>query len=260
MKPFPRFLSVFRFESGINPFLWFFPASGLIIPLFLNQHQAYGSLASLNQPTQVQFIALLAAFILAPDFMNWIQQPKGMAASEFILTRAVGRNTVYAAKLSLFYMLALLPLVITGLLAALHPQVTLHLWDEQLAASYLEKLPGSQLLPRDPQNAKTWSILIPHGLFVAALGNLSYALLIAGISQALISFLRPRKFRLLLFLLFIVLTAGFPGLLLALSRESREGIYLWFALHPFLFFSLGAAFVLALQPACFQKYRQVEFP
>jgi hypothetical protein len=202
-----QFFALFKFQTTINPFIWFVPIAfmtPLVLPLLIGHisddyHPGFSLLLS-NQ--NMFLIGIFGAMILAPEKfqLGATQMVSTFYGSEFILTRAIDRPVVYRAKAAILYVLILV-LPCLGILNALRqPDLVVGESAAAVQQACLSNLPGSDL-----ESAK-WDrhghhslIAIPRGNVLVAEWQLWVFIVAALVMQVAIMILYPFKYGRILF-------------------------------------------------------------
>jgi hypothetical protein len=263
--------ALFKFQTTINPALWFMPlAFGL--PIFLpmmmvtthvkNYHSDFFSLF-MNQ--NIFFVGIFGVMVMAPERFQYGAAGVTAAYSggEFLLTRAIDRFVLYRSKAALLFILVLLLPLISILISLGEPDLVVDEYSKVVRQECLAQVPGSALVPDSASKRPSTLVAIPRGNVLVAEWQFASFLITALALQLLILLLYPLKFAKWVF------WAVFFGLVFVPSiyaihtigkntPSTNERLFFWFAAHPALFWGgLAIAFVLC-QLWCERRYAALE--
>jgi hypothetical protein len=166
-----QFWTLFRFQTTVNPFIWFMPvAFGL--PLFVGStlpNWYHATLSSLITTQNLFFVGIFGTMVVAPErFMIGAANAAWNPGTEFLLTRAVDRRILYRSKATFLYVLILLmPLVSIGY-SLDKPDLKVIEYSDVARQRCLALVPGSTL-EKDPtcssQNGTFGRLLSPSTAF-----------------------------------------------------------------------------------------------
>jgi hypothetical protein len=269
MTTFKQFLTLFRFQSTVNPYIWFMPlafATTLFIPYIHglvpgNYHPGFTSLFS-NQ--NLFFIAIFGTSILAPEKYQFGNSAlmSSYFGNEFLLTRAVDRPIVYRAKIALLYLLVLaIPLL--GIAQSVRNRdLIVTEYSKPVQQLCLAQVPGSSLLPPDRDHRAPTLIAIPNGNVWVAEWNLWVFVTAALTMQLLIILLYPyRRGKVVFWIVYFgfILVPLFDLVHFARNDPTvNEELFFAFAGHPWLAGILTTAVFISAQLWCERRFAQLE--
>lgn len=239
MKPFQQFLTLLRFHATASPWIWIFPvAFGLqpCIMIMVGQNWRDLTISLSSAPMLWMTPVLLAVFIFTPELLAGMrsttpqtQQQVQSFSAEFLLTRPVDRPVLFHARMALFWVLVLLPILLLLALALWRPAVNIEvpLKPPGSGEIYLKNLPGATVT----KTTKSTEVITSSVGRLAIAGSLSLlAVGLAAFWQSFVFFiLRLRYARVIFWTAFIVGVAGMPWLMI--GRQNRhhwlEGLIFW---------------------------------
>ena len=270
MNKTKQFLALFKFQTTINPFIWFMPlAFGmpfflplLMVPSSEAYHPSLSTIFISNQ--NLFFVGIFGAMIMAPEKFqmaasNLVSTYYG---SEFILTRAIDRPILYRAKAAVLYLLVLtLPcLAIANSLR--NTDLIVNESSKPVQQECLATVPGSTLMPTDKKRSWQSLISIPRGNVLVAEWQLWIMLIAAITLQLFILILYPFKYGKIVFWVLyfgLILVPLFDLTHLGKDEATvNEQIFFSFAAHqPLSWILTGLAFVLT-QLWCERRFARLE--
>jgi len=269
MNTTKQFWALFKFQTTINPFIWFLPlvfGVPLLLPLISGSvaktyHPSFFSLL-MNQ--NLFFVGFIGAMIMAPEKFqfggsNLISSYYG---GEFMLTRAIDRPVLYRVKAVLLFLLVLL-LPFVGVLNSVHkPDLIVTEYSKQAQQECLSQVPGSTLLPSEYKKSPPSLLSIPRGNVLVAEWQFWVFLAVAVLLQLLIMVLYPFKYAKFVFwALFFVLIFVPLFDLTHLGKDQptfNEQIFFSFASHQTLFWIFTALTFVLSQLWCERRFAQLE--
>jgi hypothetical protein len=268
MNSTKQFWALFKFQTKLNPFIWFMPLAfgfPVLLPLWRapvgNYHPDFFGLVF--NPTLFSF-AIFGAMILAPEriFFGNASAMSCYYGTEFILTRAIDRPILYRARAAFIYLLVLMiPLV--GLVHALRkPDIVVQEYSHPIRQAALAAVPGSTLLPAETKKGKSSLLAIPRGNVLAAEWQMLLPVMLVILMQIGVVILHPFKYgRWIFWSLYVALCFG-P--LFDITPNGTKGptlneaAFFAFAGHQVLFLgSIAVAFVVA-QLWCERRFARLE--
>ena len=269
MNKTKQFLALFKFQTTINPFIWFMPlAFGMpfFLPLFMvtfpkEYHSSLSTVFMSNQ--NLFFVGIFGAMVMAPEKFqmaaaNLVSTYYG---SEFILTRAIDRPILYRAKAAVLYLLVLtLPcLAIANSLR--NPDLIVSEYSKVVQHQCLAAVPASTLLPTSKKNSEPL-ISIPRGNVLVAEWQLWVMFLAAITLQIFILILYPFKYGKIIFWVLyfgLILVPLFDLTHLGKDEATvNEQLFFSFAAHQSLFWMLTALIFVLTQLWCERRFTRLE--
>jgi len=265
MNTTKQFWALFKFQSTINPFIWFMPvgfSGSLWIPL-LNGYANVMPLSSALSNYQLFLVGFLAVMVLAPDlFLNEASRNVWATGTEFLLTRATDRKIVYRSKSVFLYLLVLMVPFALLFFASNGSVLKMTEYSKTLQQECVTKLPGTTL--SKDKYGSTDQLTIPNGKVLINSWNVWTTLLTAIASQILIWTIYPLKFRRFIFwaIYFAVIFGPLTMIGHSAARLDRlsasETLFLLFAPHQmFAWISTILAAILT-QLWCERRFARLE--
>ena len=263
-----QFVSLFRFQSTINPFIWWMPLvfSVPLVMLFINgsipnYHPGF-SMLLFNQ--NLFFVGILGSMILAPEKFQFggANLIANYFGSEFVLTRAIDRPILYRARAALFYLL-ILTLPCFGVLSSLKsPDLIVNEYSTPIQQQAVSHLPGSSLAAPDYNKTRLSLIAIPRGNVLVAEWQLWMFVDSALALQVMMLLLYPVRYGKIIF--WIV----FFGLMIVPLFDvfnwhrdlptMYERAFFQFGAHPVSAWILTACLLIPAQLWCERRFAQLE--
>lgn len=257
--------ALFKFQTTINPFIWFMPlafSGNLWIPL-LTGYANERPLSSSIENYQLFFVAFISVMILAPEiFYTVATQNIWASGTEFLLTRATDRNVVYRSKSVFLYSLVLIvPFALPFLSLKKSTLITTE-YSKTLQQECVTKLPGTTL--SKDKYGSTDQLTIPNGNALISSWNIWTTLLTAIASQILIWAIYPLKFRRYIF--WAIYAAFVLGPLLMIGHSAveidrlsaSEKLFLFFAPHQILAWISTILAAILAQLWCERRFARLE--
>ena len=265
-----QFWSLFKFQTKINPFIWFMPIA-FGIPLFIptlvtssvsgSYHPGFYSLFT---GQNLIFVGIFGTMVLAPEKFQFggTNIASGYYGSEFMLTRAIDRPVLYRAKAAVLYLLVLSMPIIVVLTSLQNPDLIVSEYAKPVQQLCLAQVPGSTMLPATNSKTSPSLISIPRGSVLVAMWQLWMLVVVAITLQLLLMFLYPLRygkwaFWVLYFgLIFIPLfdigtvSHGMPSI--------NERLFFSFSGHQTLYWILTAGIFTVTQLWCERRFAQLE--
>jgi len=271
MKPLPQFFALLRYHLFSSPWIWLFPyVFGLQPSLIAMNGSGRWSVAELAALTSLSMLPwMLAAFIFAgekllggtPGLTTQTYQQIQTFAGEFLLTRAVDRPMVFRAKLAMYWMFILVPLLVLVVSMAWRPELTVSVSSKTQAEVqfYLTQLPGASLTAAD-RGAQ--AVSSPRGWLTFGLAMAFAGAAISAVCPLIIYAIMPLRFRKWIFWGLFAIVAALPVALIRsgfgkVGAIERGGF--WTMNH--LAICAGVAFVLGVVSYLFTtaRNRDVEY-
>jgi hypothetical protein len=269
MNKTKQFWSLFKFQTTVNPFIWFMPfAFGmpfflplLMVPSSATYHLSLSSIFMSNQ--NLFFVGIFGAMVLAPEKFqmaaaNLVSTYYG---SEFILTRAIDRHVLYRAKAAVLYLLVLTLPCVALANSLRNPDLIVNEYSKVVQQQCLAAVPASTLIPASKKNSQPL-ILIARGNVLVAEWQL-WVMLIAAITlQLFILILYPFKYGKIIFWVLyfgLILVPLFDLTHLGKDEATdNEQLFFSFAAHQVCSWILIALAFVLTQLWCERRYAQLE--
>jgi hypothetical protein len=269
MNPARQFWTLFKFQTTINPFIWFMPlvfGMSLFLPLISGSfgkdyHPGFYSLFT-NQ--NLFFVGIIASMILAPEKFQLGQANmfSNYYGSEFLLTRAIDRPVLYRARAAVLYFLVLVLPCIAVLNSLKAPDLVVSEYSKIVQSECLSHVPGSTLLPSKYKKSPPSLVSIPRGNVLTAEWQFWVLLSVAISLQLSILILYPFKYGKVVFWIFYVALAFLPLLdLMYIGKDSptlNEQLFFFFAAHQPLFWMATALVFVLTQLWCERRFARLE--
>ena len=253
-----QFWSLFKFQTTINPYIWFMPV-GFSAPLFFINFGT--SLDFMVSPQNLFFVGIIGVTLLAPEiFQGGMAHPAANIGTEFLLTRAVDRPILCRARTAYFLLLVLIVPVIVLLAALPQPPLEIQEYSKAVRQQCLDIFPGSTLVPAT--KGESHAVLLPGGRQTLGVWNVWLFLMAALAVQVLIFLIHRWKYRLYIF--WVVFAAFILGPLSATILGSSkklswtEHIFFLFAAHPVLVCLGTLPVAILVQLWCERRFAQME--
>jgi hypothetical protein len=270
MNTTKQFWSLFKFQSVINPFIWFMPVAfgvPLLIPLINDfvSKDIHSSFSLLLGNQNMFFVGIMGAMILAPEKFQFgaANLLTSYYGGEFLLTRAIDRPILYRAKAATLYALILLfPCI--GLVNSLRsPDLVV---DERAAAvqqACLSHIPGSKLqLAKWDRHQRPSLIAIPRGNVLIAEWQMWIFLLAAILLQISMLVLYPFRYGKIIFWMFFFGFILVPLFDLTSLRTDlptiNDRLFFSFAANQMTFWSATAFVFVLSQLWCERRFAGLE--
>lgn len=239
MKPLQQFLTLLRFHATASPWIWIFPvAFGLqpCIMMMVGDNWRDLAISLSSAPMLWMTPVLVAVFIFTPELFAGVrsttpqtQQQVQSFSAEFLLTRPVDRSVLFQARVALYWILVLLPVVLLLALAIWRPAVNIEvpLKPPGSGAIYLENLPGATITRT---TKSTMVITSPTGRLAIAGCVSLLAIGLAAFWQSFVFFISRLRFaRPIFWAVFMIGIAGTPWLMIGHHnrRHWLEGLIFW---------------------------------
>jgi hypothetical protein len=264
MNKTKQFWALLKFQTTINPFVWF-----LLLafggPLFFMED--FSSSYHPNLPSQLMtqnlfMVAMAGLWIIAPE----MAQPWGTtgwsSGTEFLLTRAIDRPVLYRAKAAFLYFFVLLTPMVSVAYSLKHPDLKATEYSAIAQKECLSHVPGAVLEP-NPNGSKSPLIVIPQGnVLVEEWHFWMFAASAFGI-QVLLLTIYPSKHRTFIFYAIFMIGIFVPlWINLHSSRQetlpSMERLFFNFAAHQTVFWVLTAFALILGQFWCERRFASLE--
>lgn len=266
MNKTKQFWSLFKFQTTINPFIWFMPvAFGAPFLITGNFPSSYHStLSSLLTVQNLFFAGIFGAFVLAPErFLSSAANTAwSSSGTEFLLTRTIDRPLLYRSKAAFFFILVLLMPLFTLLLSLKNPNLKVIEYSNMARHECLNSVPGSTLEP-DPSGSSSPLIVIPQGNILIEEWHFWQFIISVIVVQALILLLYPLKYRLWLFYALFMSFIFVPDLIdLHHIRDElpshTERLFFSFAANQAAFWIFTAFALILGQLWCERRFARLE--
>jgi hypothetical protein len=266
MNTTKQFWSLFKFQTTVNPFIWFMPvAFGAPFLITGNFPSSYHpNLSSLLTVQNLFFVGIFGAFVLAPErFLSGATSPAwSSSGTEFLLTRAIDRPLLYRSKAAFFYILVLLMPLIALLQSFKNPDLKVTEYSDVAQQQCLSHVPGSFLEP-DPDGSSSPFIVIPQGKILIEEWHFWLFIISVLVVQALILLLYPLRYRLWFFYAIFLSFIFVPDLIdLHHIRDElpshMERLFFSFAAHQTAFWILAALALILGQFWCERRFARLE--
>ena len=271
MNKTKQFLALLKFQTTINPFIWFMPlAFGMpfFLPLFMvsfpkEYHSSLSTVFMSNQ--NLFFVGIFGAMVMAPEKfqMAATNMVSAYYGGEFILTRAIDRPVLYRAKAAVLYLLVLILPCLAVANSLRSPDLIVSESSKQIQHQCLATVPGSTITPAKPEK-KIWEslITIPRGNVLVAEWQLWVMLIAALTLQLFILILYPFKYGKIIFWVLyfgLILVPLFDLTHLGKDEATvNEQLFFSFAAHQPLSWILTALAFIATQLCCERRFAQLE--
>jgi hypothetical protein len=263
MNQTKQFWALFKFQTTINPFIWFMPfafSGTLWLPL-LDGYQP--PLSSSLYNFNLFFVGFLAVMVLAPDlFYTTATQNIWASGTEFLLTRATDRNVVYRSKSIFLYLLVLMVPLALLFIPSKGSALKTTEYSKTLQQECVSKLPGTTL--SKDKYGSTDQLTIPNGKVLINSWNIWTTLLTALASQIIIWTIYPLKYRRYLFGgIYAVVIFG-PFFMISRSAAEldllspSEKLFLLFAPHQGLAWISTILAAILAQLWCERRFARLE--
>ena len=265
MNKMKQFLTLFRFQTTVNPFIWFMPVA-FGVPLLFGSTILSSYTPNLSSLLTVQnlfFVGIFGAMVLAPEkFQFGSTNTAWSFGTEFLLTRAIDRPILYRSKAAFLYILILSVPVINVFYSMRTPDLKVTEYSKVAQQQCLSSVPGSILVP-NPSGSRSPLISIPRGNVLIEEWHFWQFVISAFGVQALILLLYPLKRRILIFYV-IFMSFIFLPLFIDLHHIRNETpsimqrIFFPFAAHQIVFWILTALAVVIGQLWAERRYAKME--
>jgi hypothetical protein len=254
--------ALFKFQTSINPFIWFMPLafSFPLLQKFISTYQP--SLSSSISNNNLFFVIFLSVMVIAPDiFYTSATQNVWASGTEFLLTRATDRRVIYRAKSAFAYLLILIVPLALFLLTPKNPVLKTTEYSKTFREECVSKLPGTMLI-KDTDD-RTDQLAIPNGRALVDSWIIWTFLLAAIASQILLCIIYPLKYARYLFwgIYFAVLFVPIFMIESSIHDDKlspTEKLFFLYATHqPFAWLSMILALVLT-QFWCERRFARME--
>jgi hypothetical protein len=271
MNKTKQFLALFKFQTTINPFIWFMPlffGFPFFIPLLSTAslsktyHPGFFNLL-MNQQT-LFFVGMFGSLVMAPERFQF-GAPRLVSSyygSEFMLTRAIDRPVLYRAKAAVLFLLVLtLPCV--AIVASLgNPDLVVTEYSKPVQQQCLSNVPGSALMPSENKKSPPSLISVPRGNVLVAEWQFWIFMIVALSLQLFILILYPFKYGKLVFwalYLGLIFVPLFDLTHLGKDKPTvEEQLFFSFAAHQPLFWILTALTFVLTQLWCERRFARLE--
>jgi hypothetical protein len=269
MNSIKQFWALFKFQTTINPFIWFMPlvfGMPLLLPLITGSfskdyHPGFYSLFT-NQ--NLFFVIIFGSMILAPEKfqLGAANLTSNYFGTEFILTRAIDRPVLYRAKTAVLYVLILALPCIALVNSLKDPDLIVSEYSKLVQQECLSNVPGSALLPPKYKKSPPSLISIPRGNVLTAEWQFGVLLIMAISLQLSILILYPFKYGKIIFWTFyfgILLLPLFD--IRSIGKDTptlNERLFFFFAANQALFWILTSLTFVLGQLWCERRYCRLE--
>jgi hypothetical protein len=269
MNKIKQFISLFRFQSTINPAIWWMPIAfsmPLLLPLFQGSllqdyHPGFSTLL-LNQ--NLFFVGILGSMILAPEKFQFggANVTATYFGNEFVLTRAIDRHILYRVRAAFFYFLILTLPCLVILSSLKTPDLMVSEYSKPIQQQAVSHLAGSSLKAPDYNKTQLSLISIPRGKVLVAEWQLWIFSASALTLQLMILILYPFRYAKIIF--WIVFFAFIVVPLFDLFNWHRdvptmyEQAFFQFGAHQPLAWILTACLFIPAQLWCERRFAQLE--
>jgi hypothetical protein len=264
MNKMKQFWALLKFQTTINPFVWF-----LLLafggPLFFMGD--FSSSYHPNLPSQLMIqnlfmVGLAGLWIIVPE----IAQPWGTtgwsSGTEFLLTRAIDRPILYRAKAAFLYFLVLLTPLVSIAYSLKNPDLKVTEYSSAAQKECLSHVPGATLEP-NPSGNRSPLIAIPRGNVLIEEWHFGMFATSAFSVQVLLLLIYPLKHRTFIFYAIFMGGVFVPFWInLHSSRQETlpymEHLFFTFAAHQVPFWMLTALALLLGQFWCERRFATIE--
>ena len=264
MNTAKQFWILFKFQTAINPFIWFM-VFALMSPLLFtyNFPNSYQNLSSLLTIQNLFFVGIIGMWALTPEMaQRWGTNTGWSSGTEFLLTRAIDRPALYRSRAAYFYLLILLMPMASLLYSLKNPDLKVTEYSKSAQQECLNHVAGSTLEP-NPSGNRFPLISISRGNVMVSEWYFWIVAVTAFGVQILLLLLQPLKHRLFIFYA-LFLSSVFVPLFVSLSQirtetpPYMEQLFFSFAAHQFLFWILTALALLLGQLWCERRFARQE--
>ena len=205
MKPLPQYFALLRYHLFASPWIWVFPLVLGLQPSLMNMTRSgsWGAAEFVSMTPLSMLPMMLAAFIFAgekllggtPGLTPQTYQQIQTFAGEFLFTRAVDRSIVFRARLTVYWTLILLPLLVLVGVMAWRPELTVTVPSkaQDQVQFYLAQLPGASLA--ETANKGLQKVVSPHGWVSFGMVTALVGAAMAAVWPMIVYVIMPLRFR-----------------------------------------------------------------
>jgi hypothetical protein len=259
-----QFWALFRFQTTVNPFIWFMPiAFGLPLMFQSNFLLLYSpNLSSLLPVQNLFFVGFFTAMILAPEKFQFGSTSNAWnSGTEFLLTRAIDRPLLYRSKVFFLYIIILLAPLANVLHSSKNPDLKVTEYSNEARQQCLKSVPGS-ILESNPNGSRSPLISIPRGNVLIEKWHFWLFLISALGGQALILLLYPFKRAIWIFYAIVMSSVFLPFFDFHHLRDETptllQRVFFPFAAHQWAFWILTVLAVMLGQLWAERRYARLE--